>query len=268
MIAWKRLIAIVILFLPACGWADPINVSAASSLNEVLNDIAQNYRADTGDKIDLNFGASGTLAAQIQQGAPVDLFISAAAKPVDDLIAAGQADRSTRREIAGNRLVLIVPRDSAKPPAKFEDLSDGRFHHIAIGEPKAVPAGQYAMQTFKALHIDKGISDRLVMGENVRQVLIYVTRGEADAGVVYSTDAKAAGDAVKVVATAAESTHDPIVYPAIVVRNGKQAAAEKFLEYLRGEKARASFVERGFSIPGSAPSPAASAPASRESRDR
>jgi len=245
----KIVIFLTALFLTTASRAGTINVSAAISLKETLQEIAKQYESDTSEKVDLNFGASGTLAAQIKQGAPVDLFISAANKQVDDLVAAGLADGDSRKAVAGNSLVLIVPKDQKNPPTKFEDLTDGRFKHIAIGEPKVVPAGQYAMQTLQKMGLDKALADRLVMGENVRQVLVYVQHGDADAGIVYSTDAAAAGQDVQVVATAPESTHDPITYPAVIIKAGQHDAAKKFLDYIQGDKGRAILVAHGFAVP-------------------
>jgi molybdate transport system substrate-binding protein len=236
--------------------AQTVSVSAAISLKESMQEIARQYHADTGQDVKLNFGASGTLAAQIKQGAPVDLFISAARDQVAALVAAGIADGDTSRNIAGNRLVLIVPKDSTNLPSKFEDLTDARFAHIVIGEPKIVPAGHYAMETFKNLGIDQKISQKLVMGQDVRQVLAYVVRGDADAGVVYATDAAAAGGSVKLAATADDSSHDPIVYPAVVINAGNRQAAQEFLTFLTSPKAQAILGAHGFTpISGTASRP-------------
>ncbi|MGD1277640.1 MAG: molybdate ABC transporter substrate-binding protein [Tepidisphaeraceae bacterium] len=245
-----------VLVLAAWARAETITVSAAISLKEVLADIAQPYQAETGEMVEFNLGASGTLAAQIYQGAPVDLFISAGPSQVDELVGAGLADGGTRTAIAGNRLVLIVPKSDANPPKSFQDLTDSRFVHVAIGDPKIVPAGQYAMQTLRSLRLDQVLASRLVMGQNVRQVLLYVSRAEAEAGVVYATDAAAAADAVKIAAVADEATHDPILYPAVIIKSGKTAAAAKFLQYLKSEKAQAIFAAHGFTAPAAAPAAA------------
>ncbi len=249
----KLIFIAVVLFGRLSCFGDSVTVSAAISLKEVLTEIASLYQTDTGNKADVNFGASGTLAVQIQQGAPVDLFISAGNKEVKALSAAGLVDPATRQVVAGNQLVLIVPRDFADPPAKFEELLDDRFRHVAIGQPKVVPAGQYAMQTLKSAGLDEKLSPKLVMGENVRQVLSYVMRGEAEAGMVYATDAAAAGDAVRVAIRADESTHDPIVYPAVIVKSGRYPAAREFLSYLGGDKARQVFLRHGFTEPNAQP---------------
>src|SRR5262249_16230047 len=121
---------------------------------------------------------------------------------------------------------------------------------VAIGEPKTVPAGEYAMQVLKKLGLADQLQRRLIYGENVRQVLSYVERGEVSAGIVYSTAAKESGDKVRVVATAKPDTHEPIVYPAIVIRaSTKQDAARRFLDFLVSEKGRRILIENGFSVP-------------------
>jgi molybdate transport system substrate-binding protein len=246
----KKLPFIAIVFLAQLtGFADQVTVSAAISLKETLTEIATLYQKDTGNTADLNFGASGTMAVQIEQGAPVDLFVSAGNKEVKALEQAGLVDPSSRQVVAGNELVLIVPKDFANSPTTFDDLLDARFKHVAIGEPRIVPAGQYAMQTLKSLGLDQKLSPKLVMAENVRHVLTYVMNGEADAGLVYATDAAQAGDSVHVALQAAESTHDPIVYPAVIVKAGRHNLAEQFLTYLISEKARRVFAAHGFTTP-------------------
>jgi molybdate transport system substrate-binding protein len=245
--------AIVLLCSLARG--ETITVSAAISLKEAMADEAKQYAADTGDQVSFNLGASGLLAAQIEQGAPVDLFISAGKSQIAAVIKDGLADPATQTAVATNDLVLIVPKGSTNPPSKFEDLTDGRFTKIAIGEPKTVPAGQYAMQTFTSLHIEGALATRLVMGINVRQVLLYVSRAEAQAGVVYATDAMQAADSVTVAAVAPADSHDPIVYPAVILKAGKTEAAARFLKFLQSDKGRAILTARGFGVPTPATQP-------------
>jgi molybdate transport system substrate-binding protein len=249
----KFLFVAIVLCTGLISLGDQVNVSAAISLKEALTEVANLYQADTGNKADLNFGASGTLAVQIQQGAPVDLFISAGNKEVTALVTAGLVDPASRQVVAGNQLVLIVPKDFVDPPAKLDDLLNDRFKHVAIGEPKVVPAGQYAMQTLKSAGLDEKLAPKLIMAENVRQVLSYVMRGEADAGFVYATDAAQAGDSVRIAIRADESAHNPIVYPAVIVKAGRHEAAEQFLSYLAGDKARQIFQKRGFTTPTTRP---------------
>jgi molybdate transport system substrate-binding protein len=229
------------------AYAETISVAAAISLKESISQVAKAFEADTGDKVEFTFGASGQLMAQIKTGAPVDAFISAANKQVDDLEKAGLADAGTRRTIAGNTLVLIVSSDATTPLSDFKSLTGAAVKRVAIGEPRTVPAGQYAEQLLKNLEIDQKLASRLVYGSNVRQVLDYVQRGEVTAGIVYSTDAKEAGNKVKVVATADPATHEPIVYPAVVVKGSKKRdVAIRFLDYLKSDKARKVFEARGF----------------------
>jgi molybdate transport system substrate-binding protein len=234
----------------AAAAEDEITVSAAISLKEALTEAASKYVSRGGDHVVFNFGASGALEAQIKQGAPVDLFISAGTQQVDELIAAGQADRSSRRAIARNALVLVVPIVAKDPPRGFDELSSDRAHKIAIGEPKAVPAGTYAMQTLTALHLAEPLRDRLIFGANVRQVLDYVCRDEVDAGIVYATDAASAKDQVKVVATADPTTHEPIEYPAVIITGSAHtAAARRFLDFVASSEAQGVFAARGFESP-------------------
>jgi molybdate transport system substrate-binding protein len=242
---------------PAAG-ADSVTVSAAISLKESLTQIAKDYQAQTGNPVQLNFGASGQLAAQISQGAPVDAFISAGVKEMDQLAKQGLIDPATRRTVCGNELVLIVPADAAYVPDSFAALTDERIKRIAIGQPKTVPAGQYAQEVLNNLKIADALASKLVYGENVRQVLDYVSRGEVDAGVVYATDAEAAGAAVRVAAKAGASTHRPIVYPAAVIKQANHAdLARQFLDYVCGEAAGQVLAAHGFVVntPATSPSP-------------
>ena len=205
------------------------------------------YKHDHAD-IDFrnNFGSSGTLAREIEQGAPADAFLSAASKPMDDLAAKGLIAPETRQNLLRNSLVLIAPRDSQL--RGFEGLTDKSTKLIALGDPASVPAGQYGRQTLTALYLLDKLSGKLVLGKDVRQVLTYVETGNADAGIVYATDARASGK-VRIVAVAPESSHDPIVYPAAVVKTSRNdASARKFIEYLASPAAEAIFVKHGFTI--------------------
>jgi molybdate transport system substrate-binding protein len=231
--------------------AEPtLRVSAAISLKDALEEIIPRYERETGRKVELNLGASGQLMTQVREGAPVDLFISAAQKQVDDLVHSGLADETTRTVIAKNSLVLIVPADETNAVKSFADLSQTSVKKISIGQPRTVPAGEYAMQVLKALKIDDAVKDRLVFGANVRQVLDYVARGEVDAGIVYKTDAMLAAKEVRVVATGKEEDHKAIEYPAIVLKDAAHAdEAKKFLKYLADKDAQTSLAHYGFVLP-------------------
>jgi molybdate transport system substrate-binding protein len=237
----------LLLFGATGALADSISVSAAISTKEAMTDIAKAFEDQTHVHVDLTFGSSGALAAQIRNGAPVDLFISAANKEVDDLSKAGLVDDPTRRMVAGNELVLIVPAGSKGSVSNFEQLKDPAVRRLAIGEPKTVPAGQYAMQVLTRLNLQSELESRLVYGLNVRQVLDYVERGEVSAGIVYATDARQAGPKVKVVATAKASLHEPVVNPAVVVKaSGNKALAVKFLDFVLSDKGQAALAAHGF----------------------
>jgi molybdate transport system substrate-binding protein len=234
-----------VLLVAVAAHAETITVSAAISTKETLQAIAADYEKATGVHVRFNFQGSGELEAQIEQGAPVDAFISADDAEMEKLTAAGDSDPATRRVVARNRLVLVVPADTASPTS-FDGLKSVAGK-IAIGNPKTVPAGRYAEQVFKAMKLDSAVAGRLVYGQNVRQVLTYVERGEVAAGVVYQTDADQAVDKVKVVATADAATHDPIEYPAVVVKGAAHAAAAgRFLDYLKSDAAKAIWKAKGF----------------------
>jgi molybdate transport system substrate-binding protein len=224
-----------------------VTLSAAASLQNAIVEVETAYRRDHPD-VDFrnNFGSSGTLAREIEQGAPVDAFLSAAAKPMDDLEAKGLIVPETRHDFLRNTLVLIAPKDSSL--RSFDDLVDKSVRLIALGDPASVPAGQYGKQTLTALHLWDRLGGKLVMGKDVRQVLTYVETGNADAGLVYATDAQQSGK-VRVVATAPDASHDPIVYPAAVMA-GSQAseAARSFVSYLSSLAAQAVFTKHGFTI--------------------
>lgn len=234
--------------------AETLRVAAAISLKDAVSEIAKSYEKATGDKVEFTFGASGQLMAQIKNGAQVDVFISAANKQVDDLVNDKLVDAASRQVVVMNSLVLVVPADSKDAPATFEALKEPNVAKVAMGEPKTVPAGQYAEQVLKALKLDESLKPKIVYGTNVRQVLTYVERGEVSAGIVYLTDAKESGDKVRVVATSDPKTHEPIVYPGVVVTaSKKQDAARKFLAYLATTDARTIFEAKGFTIPDDRP---------------
>lgn len=224
-----------------------LTISAAASLQGALGEVEAVYFAGH-PKVDFrnNFGSSGTLAREIEQGAPVDAFLSAAAKPMDDLESKGLILAETRENILHNSLVLIAPLGSKLQ--SLAGLADRSTRLIAIGDPASVPAGQYAQQTLIALHLNDQVKGKLVLGKDVRQVLTYVETGNADAGFVYATDARMSGR-VREVATVPESAHEPIVYPAAVVKTStNSAAARTFVEFLASPEAKAIFTRNGYTL--------------------
>lgn len=227
-----------------------LNVSAAASLQNAMAEIETSYR-QSHPNVDFtnNFGSSGTLAIQIEQGAPADLFLSAAAGPMDELDAHGLLESNSRHNLLRNTLVLIAPPDFRL--ADFQGLLGGSVKRVALGDPASVPAGRYGKQTLVALHLFDKLRTKIVLAKDVRQVLTYVETGNADAGLVYSTDALAS-DKVRVVAEAPENSHDPIVYPVALVKQSgddsrKQASGE-FEEFLSTPAAQSIFQKHGFTI--------------------
>ena len=246
----RVVVAVLMAFLVCtcyCSAQTRLTVSAAASLKDALAETETAYKqAKANIEFSNNFGSSGTLAVQIDQGAPVDLFLSAAAKPMDELEVKGLIVAGTRRNLLRNTLVLIVPLDSKL--SGFQGLTDGSIRTIALGDPASVPAGQYGRQTLAALHLLDKLNQKLVLGKDVRQVLTFVETGNADAGLVYTTDAQASGR-VRVVATAPESTHDPIVYSVAVIKGSRnEDTSRKFVEFLSSPMAQAIFVKHGFTI--------------------
>ncbi|MEO8891377.1 MAG: molybdate ABC transporter substrate-binding protein [Coleofasciculaceae cyanobacterium] len=225
-------------------------VSAAASLKETLEEIKPLYQqTQTNKNITYNFGASGALQQQIENGAPVDIFISASKKQMDALEAKNLLIKETRRNLLTNRLVLIVPKSSKSSVglSDFRQLTDPKIKKIAIGELKSVPAGQYAEEVLTKLGILEQVKPKLVLGNNVRQVLSTVASGNADAGIVYLTDAKTSPQ-VKIAAIA-ENLHSPIVYPVAILKSSKNVdAAKEYLQLLSSNQAKSIFEKYGFGI--------------------
>jgi molybdate transport system substrate-binding protein len=228
-----------------------VTISAAISLKDVLEQARPLLEKAAGDKVTFNFGASGTLAGQIRQGAPVDVFISADRANVTKLVEEKVCDQTSVRVVAENAMVLIVPdkpRAGAPAISEFADLAKEGVKRVAVGEPKVVPAGAYAKETLTNLKLWETLQKRgvLVMGENVAQVLAFVDRGEVDAGLVYATDARAVKH-VKVVATAGAKLHTPIEYVgAIVSATRNRVAAERVEKALASDDVKKIFAAAGF----------------------
>lgn len=224
-------------------------VSVPASLTDAVTEIQPHFEAAFPDvKLRLNFGSSGALQQQIEHGAPVDVFISAADAPVNQLIERGLIAESSVRPVAANRLVLISPAHrSAVAIDDWADLQSERVRRVAVGDPQHVPAGIYARETLESLALWDPLQPRFVLGEDVRQVLQYVRLGAVDAGIVYSTDA-ASAPLVKVVAAAPVGSHHPIIYPAAPIQTSRHPEeAHAFVEFLLSEAARQVFSKHGFS---------------------
>jgi molybdate transport system substrate-binding protein len=203
-----------------------------------------------GVSITLNLGASGILEQQIEQGAPVDIFISASPLEMDQLERKGLLINSTRRNLLRNTLVLICPA-SGPIVSGFPALAGGSVKRLAMANPESVPAGRYARQALEYFGIYKLVRPKIILTEDVRQALAYVETGNVDAGLVYLTEARLSKK-VRVVATAPEASHPPILYPVAVLRRSSQAAAaaEAFIHFLMGPQARQAFEREGFVMAG------------------
>lgn len=223
-------------------------ISAAASLKDALEDIKPLYQRSKTVDVTYNFGASGTLLQQIENGAPVDVFLSAANRQMDTLDQAGKLVSGTRKDIARNRLVLIVPK-SFRRVQSLDSLKQPDIKRIAIGEPRSVPAGQYAEQVLSKLKLYDDLKPKFVFANNVRQVLAAVQSANAEAGFVYLTDAKIS-DQVEIALTADETDHSPIVYPVAVLRRSKHIeTATEFVQYLSSTEAKTVLSKYGFIVP-------------------
>lgn len=224
-----------------------LTVSAAASLKAALGEITPLYSKEKSNvAIRNNFGSSGDLQQQIINGAPVDVFISAAAKQMDELQKKDLIVADTRRNLLSNRLVLIVPADKGDGK-ELKDLTSASIERIAIGDPRSVPVGQYAEQALTKLELLQDVQSKFVLGNNVRQVLQFVESGNAQAGIVYATDAKTSTK-VKVVQVIDAKLHKPIVYPiAFLQKSVNQTSAKSYLEFLSSEPAKTIFEKYGFS---------------------
>jgi molybdate transport system substrate-binding protein len=235
---------------PQSAKAD-LTISAAISLKDALDEAKQIYTTENPNvTIAANYGASGTLQLQIEQGAPVDVFFSAAPKQMDALETKGLLLEGTRKDLLRNEVVLIVPKDSKLGISSFQDLTRADVKQVALGEPVVVPAGQYAKEVLTSMGIYDAVNAKAVLGKDVRQVLTYVATGNVDAGIVYATDALSSAQ-VKVVATAPASSHAPVIYPAAVIKASKNpAAAKAFLDFLASPRGLAVFQKYGFTVAG------------------
>ena len=224
--------------------AAEIQVGAAASLTDALTEIGANYRKATGTEVRFNFAGSSTLMRQIELGAPCDLFFSADEEKMDRLAASRLIDRATRTDILSNALAIVVGRDSSLRISAPRDLL--RAGRVALAETQSVPAGIYARFWLERIGLWHPLQPRLVPTENVRAALAAVAAGNADAGIVYRTDAPISRD-VRIAFVVSGRDAPAIRYPAAVLRDAHDpAAARRFLKYLTGPAARAVFVRYGF----------------------
>ena len=249
----QRLVLFVLMsiLLFGCNQEDKkheeILVGAAASLKPVMEELQIMYKEDRPEvTVTFTFASSGSLEQQIREGAPIDVFFSAGLKQMDALIKDNFILTNTKVELLENEIVLIVPKDSNLEISSFEDLQ--KVPVIALGDPESVPVGQYAKEILEGLGTWDEISKSATFGKDVTEVLTWVSSGNADAGVVYATDAALTSE-VEVVARAPEGSHSKAIYPAAVVKESKEeAAAEDFIQFLATEKAKEVFIRYGFKV--------------------
>ena len=245
------LASLLALLLPRVAAAADLTVFAAASLSDVMKDVSAAWVRQGHAAPVLSFGASSTLARQIEQGAAVNLFASADTQWMDFIATRDLIVPQTRREFLGNSLVLVVPADKAGkitigPGFDLASLL-GPNGRLAIGDPAHVPAGIYAEQALRRLGVWAVAEPRLARAQNVRAALLLVERGEAPAGIVYATDA-AASSGVAVAGVFPADSHDRIRYPFAITRAGDTPEARALLDFLAGPEARVIFAKRGFQV--------------------
>ena len=225
-----------------------LTVSIAASTKNAIDEIVKNYESENpGVKIKINSGGSGTLEQQITGGAPVDIFLSASKKNMDNLEEKGFLLEGTRQDLLKNSLVLIGSSDVKDKIKGIEDLKAGRVK-IALGELNTVPAGKYAKQAFEKLDMWNEIEKEAIYQKDVTAVLTIVDSGEIETGVVYSSDALTLKNGFIIEEFAAD-THDAVVYPAAIIKETKnKEEAEKFLKYLQNDASKEIFEKYGFKL--------------------
>jgi molybdate transport system substrate-binding protein len=239
--------AVFVTMAPASA---DILVFGAASLKNALDDVNARYQRKTGGKIVVSYGASSTLAKQLESGAPADIFISADLDWMDYVAQRKLIKPETRSNFLGNKLVLIAPADSKVtltigpnfPLAQA--LGSGR---LTMADPASVPAGKYGKASLEALGVWASVSDKIAPAQDVRTALAYVSRGEAPLGIVYQTDA-AADKGVKIVGAFPASTHPPIIYPIAVTAVSNNPGVGAYMSFLKSSEARSAFESQGFVV--------------------
>lgn len=247
------LVAAVVLGLTGCGRdkepsSTELTILAAASLTDVCDQLKEQYEAEhPGVTLTFSYGASGTLQTQIEEGAPADIFMSAAMKQMTALDEEGLMDSDSIIQLLENKIVLVVPAGSDTDLSSFEEVATDKVRMIGLGEPESVPVGQYSEEVFATLNLLDAVKAKANYGSDVRTVLSWVETGEVDCGIVYATDAYTT-ERVKIVAEAPEGSCKRVIYPAGVVKNSAHAEeAAAFVEYLQTEEILALFESYGFS---------------------
>lgn len=243
-----RWCALVLGLVVQAAAGQSLVVSAAASLTNAFRDIGKAFEAaHPGTSVSFNFAASDVLATQIVKGAPADVFASADQDAMDRAVEANAIVDATRRDFAANALVLVTPAKAA-PLAALADLRNERIRRIAVGSPQTVPAGRYAKEALERAQLWSPLRAKLVFAQNVRQVLDYVAREEAEAGFVYATDAAIMRDKVRIAFDV--PTTAPVRYPIAVVRDsGNGALAQAFIAFVAGDAGQRVLRQYGFRAP-------------------
>ena len=236
------------LFTGSALNAASVNVFAAASLTDVLKEIAAGYEKQTGDKVVFNFGASSFLARHIEEGAPADIFFSADEAKMDGLDKKGLIQKNTRRSLLSNSLVIVVASEAGTTIKGPSDLASEKVKRLALAEPRTVPAGIYAKEYLQKQNLWSAVEGKVVPTENVRAAMAAVDAGNAEAGIVYKTDA-AISQKVKIAYEVPANESPAITYPMAVLNEAKdKAAAARFFKHLESEEAARAFEKFGFII--------------------
>lgn len=243
----KALLVFCGLFLTSLSspaLAEELTVSAAASLTNAFTELKADFeKAHPGVNVSTNFAASNPLLQQIKEGAPADVFASADQATMNKAEEGKLIDPATRKDFANNSLVMIVPADSKAAIASVQDLE--KLERLAVGNPDSVPAGRYTRASLTSAGLWEKLQPKYIQGQSVRQVLDYVSRGEVDAGFVYGTDARQAGDKVRVIMKM--EGHEPVLYPiAVVSASAHKKLAQEFVDFVLSPAGRAVLAKYGF----------------------
>lgn len=251
-VKWSHWLAVGCISLSVGGQAlasENVTVFAAASLTNALQDIASQYEQGKTVKIVSSFASSSTLARQIEQGAPADIFISADQQWMDYAVGKDAIDNSSRVTLLGNDLVLIAPTETHPQPVSISKSTDWasllKGQRLAVGDPDHVPAGIYAKEALENLGAWRQLSPLMARGNSVRAALALVERDETPYGIVYGSDA-VASKKVTVVGIFPQDSHKPVEYPLALVKGHNNASATAFYQYLKGPQAAVIFKQYGF----------------------
>lgn len=229
------------------GETGELYISAAASLQDALNEVTENFNKENKVDFKLNYGGSGALQTQIEEGADADIFMSASSKQMDALIKKGFIDEKDKVDLLLNDVVLITEKGNKKDIKSIEELATDKVSLVALGDPESVPVGQYSQEILNFYKIADEVNAKTTYASDVRQVLNWVSTGEADAGFVYKTDAMLKDANVDIIESAAKDSHKEVIYPVASLKESKnKELAEKFLDYLKSEDAMKVFEKYGF----------------------